>query len=1224
MADSDSKTSDFTEDDLRSIEDELFDLEDELIEMQGTTIRTFEQEDEEFEGLQDFYLYAKEQEEDEEDTATDDLELSERLERLIDTLGDQKEVKPGQLLMADLRGEGIDYRPGQFVHETDRGRRFFAARSGRLSLSGDTIHVLGVKRIEGDLDRDTGDVRYDGSVLVEGSVADNRLIEATGNVWIHGGVGKSNISAGGDVIVQGGIMTGNRCLLEAHGNVYARFVENSQIETTSSLLVREIIMHSSVNVDQDIILIDDDGAIVGGEVEAGRRIITHELGSVSYPETTVRMAAAGALQEEFDQLNEKIRRLEKKEENQDKNVQNLLTKKNKEGLSPKDEDRLRNLRFELNHLRQDLQEVEMRMEKIKEELESDLDREILVSGTAFPNVKIHMGSALTEIEEEKNKCCINEENGEISFDNYRSVDFDLDLDTDIEPQHMDMDKDSLPGMDELRRHIKFQEKQEPLLNRKAQFRHFLGLQDDSDLALIDITKEEEPSGQNDEPVDREANSKQSDQPDSQNQDEESAGHDETARSWWAIEVRPEEREVDVRRYYTAKSTDSVRVRCETVREGVERAAEYFDVEPGDLGVKILEEGQSGYFGTSIGKKKYLIRAVKRSALEEQQDDPELEGMDILDSDQDEDDVAGFINLDNTMDGLMLTVYPPKGNGLPVEFDSVKEDLEEEEFTQEIDWPLVEETIEEAAGEPVKIGPRQRDPEIDGSYSVTVNEAETEAYLLILPPKEEGIPVTIEEVISHLENEDIRYDKQVVETVFQQNNYDEEVMIAEGRSPVHGRDGWVEMKVEADFSDADAYFIDDPDQLIPSHGDEDQDSSKEGIPVKKVTVEQDREPEDQDPKENQRVDYRATDKISSVQENELIAELHEPRMGEPGETVRGEQIPAIDGEEVNVQAGENTLLSGDAHKVSAEREGKVILQGNQFLVEPVLVVDGDLDYETGNVDFDGVVIVEGFVHDGFKIKAGRRIEAEAVGKARLESGGNVIIEKGMAGKEKGVIEAEGNIYAKFLENTRARATGSIVIEKSIMHSYVDAGEYVIVDGKKRGNILGGAVRAGKGISVKGMGSSMTSQTEVAVGITPKIRDHIEELEQEIDEQKEKFEKIRLGLKGIREQAEEVGGIDQLPEAKQQKQEQLSNVARSIKFKIEGLGSELKDLRNEIQSSQGGEILVEDVIHPGVKITIQTASLHVTETYNHVRYALENGEVVQMEYVPLEVDIERPDQ
>jgi uncharacterized protein (DUF342 family) len=270
-----------------------------------------------------------------------------------------------------------------------------------------------------------------------------------------------------------------------------------------------------------------------------------------------------------------------------------------------------------------------------------------------------------------------------------------------------------------------------------------------------------------------------------------------------------------------------------------------------------------------------------------------------------------------------------------------------------------------------------------------------------------------------------------------------------------------------------------------------------------------------------------------------------------------------------------------------------------------------------------VVVKGQILDGFKVEATERVEAESAGKCKIFSERDVYLKKGMAGKEEGLIRAKGNVQVKYLENTQVQAEGNVRVEQTIMHSVVDAGENLILESGQKGAIIGGHVRAGKVVSGNKLGSAMAPNTEVDVGIRPKVRDRVAELEDEIEAQKSKFEKVRLGLQGLNEKIEEMGSKEELPEEKQEKHSRLSNVASAINHKIEGLHGELEDLRNEIQSSQGGEVYIEEDVFPGSKITIQTATLHVTDDAHHVRCVLENGEVMRLEYKDPELEFDFPE-
>ncbi|MGM0380575.1 MAG: FapA family protein [bacterium] len=730
----------------------------------------------------------------------------------------------------------------------------------------------------------------------------------------------------------------------------------------------------------------------------------------------------------------------------------------------------------------------------------------------------------------------------------------------------------MPPLDEIRPHLIYDEK-EPMFNREEKLKFFLGLEDKDELALLDITGE---SGVEEE--------KESEETEAGEEEEgEDPGEGFQPHRWWAIAVREGESKKKVRRYFSDKSDDSVKVRCETPKEGLKKAAEYFDEPPENLAVKILEEGSKGILG--FGKKDYLIRVIKKEVLEQEEEEEgeeDVETFDLLAEAEEEEDVAGFINLENSADGLKLTVYPPQGHGLPVTMEQVKDELEESGYEQDINWPKVEQMVEEQAGETEKIAPRQRDPEIDGSFSVNLNEKETAAYLTVIPPKPEGVAVSEEEVLEYLESEGINYDQEKVKEVFEEEMFEEEILVAEGKEPDHGRDAELDFKVD----------------IAPGEEGEEEEGEED-------------------------VDYRKGEEIVSAQEGDVLVEKIPATEGEPGLDVYGNEIPPEVGEDLEISAGDNVHVSEDNTQYIADEDGRVRYRDGEVLVEPVFIIEGDLDYEVGNVGFEGVVIVKGMILDGFKVEASQRIEAESVGKAVVECEGDVVLDKGMVGRDEGILKAGGDIFAKYIENSRVQADGSVVVEEAIMHSEVDAGEYVIVKGQRRGDIVGGVTRAGKAISAEDIGSAMASKTELAVGIDPKIRDRIREIEELIEEQKLRLTKIKNGLQGIKEQANKLGGVEELPEEKQDKRVQLVSRAKAVRKKMENLGEELQELRQKIQGSDGGEVYCRGDISDGVKLTIQTATMHLTEPQQNVRYGMVDGEIKKQAYKEFDVEIERPE-
>lgn len=72
--------------------------------------------------------------------------------------------------------------------------------NGHVALVQDKVFVSDVLEVE-NVDTSTGDIEYEGSVLVNGNVLTNFSIKAQGHVEIRGVVEGARIEAGGDIII---------------------------------------------------------------------------------------------------------------------------------------------------------------------------------------------------------------------------------------------------------------------------------------------------------------------------------------------------------------------------------------------------------------------------------------------------------------------------------------------------------------------------------------------------------------------------------------------------------------------------------------------------------------------------------------------------------------------------------------------------------------------------------------------------------------------------------------------------------------------------------------------------------------------------------------------------------------------------------------------------------------------------------------------------------------
>jgi len=233
-------------------------------------------------------------------------------------------------------------------------------------------------------------------------------------------------------------------------------------------------------------------------------------------------------------------------------------------------------------------------------------------------------------------------------------------------------------------------------------------------------------------------------------------------------------------------------------------------------------------------------------------------------------------------------------------------------------------------------------------------------------------------------------------------------------------------------------------------------------------------------ENDRVDFRNVGIIASVKKDDVIAKKIPAEQGRRGITVYGQELPGEWGMDVMLKAGENVTLSEDGTEYLADIDGAPIVSGNSIRVDPVYIVDGDVDYESGNINFKGTVAIKGNVLDGFEVNASGDIIVENnVQSARLNAGGDVIVKRGILTRAKGLVYAEGDIYAKFIENSIVEAEGNIIVETAIMNSKVYTNSRVIAL-TDEGAIIGGETIAFDRVICRNLGSQAHPTTYVQVG------------------------------------------------------------------------------------------------------------------------------------------------
>lgn len=501
------------------------------------------------------------------------------------------------------------------------------------------------------------------------------------------------------------------------------------------------------------------------------------------------------------------------------------------------------------------------------------------------------------------------------------------------------------------------------------------------------------------------------------------------------------------------------------------------------------------------------------------------------------------------DGVYLTVYPPGKGGSLLDPEKLVRDITAQNI-QNMEFTKVRQAAREARGEPVCIAPPQTEPKDDGSLRVEVSRNKMEAYITVIPPKG-GKPVTREDIEKALREANVIYGikEEVIEKALNLTQA-ETLTVAHGSNPIDGEAARVEYKFETDVM--------------------------RGKPTETV---------------DGRADFYNLNLIQNVEPGQVLAVKIPATPGTPGYTVTGEEIPAKPGKDVQIAIGKNVALQDDNTVAVSTVRGHIVVTGNKISVSNVFEVAGDVDFNTGNIEFNGSVLVKGSIREGFRVTAEGDVEVmNTIADGIVECTGQVRVKNGIVGK-KSRIKAGGSVYTRFIENAIVESSGEVVVGEAIMHSRVSAFKSVIVGGK--GVIVGGVIRAGEDINCKVIGSPLATLTEIEAGINPELRRELNRLSQEKKAKETDFDKADKAVKLLNYMRQTQG---ELPAEKQAILVRVSRLISQLKYELEQLDEQIKNIEFQIEQSERGRVLVQGVIHSGVKVTIGSAYMQIQDDYS----------------------------
>ena len=459
---------------------------------------------------------------------------------------------------------------------------------------------------------------------------------------------------------------------------------------------------------------------------------------------------------------------------------------------------------------------------------------------------------------------------------------------------------------------------------------------------------------------------------------------------------------------------------------------------------------------------------------------------------------------------------------------------------------------------------------DFTLQIELTKDESAVFLNIVPPTVEEVPLTEERIYAALKEKDIYQGilDENIKKMISEKIYFEPTMVACGRIPVNGKDGYAEV-----------LFL----------------------------------PESDRPPAGTQFNLREIPMLQEVKAGDELIKMVAATSGEDGFTITGKVIGASAGKEYKIYPGRNTRFNEERTHIIATHDGALCQLGDYLSVEEVKVVD-KVDASTGHVRFDGVIKVRGNISARYSVEGVRIDIGGTVGKSRLRSIGDIRVAQGIMGS---MVQAGGSVIAQTITDAQINAAENVIVYDYVINSKVNAGNNLDIP-TQHGYADGGTLQAGNLIRLPKVGPPEefskeedevaelpTTTTMLEVGISLASRKQFNTLLENIQNNFHEFEDKLKEILPLLEQNLSEGLSPEDLDGLETAGEEASKKSRTIFLENKKIRHQ-REINHLNETVNGGIVFITGGIQPGTAINVRRMRYNVlTPTSNMAYHYSQNG-------------------
>ena len=413
---------------------------------------------------------------------------------------------------------------------------------------------------------------------------------------------------------------------------------------------------------------------------------------------------------------------------------------------------------------------------------------------------------------------------------------------------------------------------------------------------------------------------------------------------------------------------------------------------------------------------------------------------------------------------------------------------------------------------------------------------------------------------------------------------ETVVISQGVPPVADTNGYIKKLYEE---------AEKPEPAAPPSEDSDKDDDDDHSLTCDPEAAKKQPTPDADGNQPDRESHYDKSCFVFVDADQPLVQIMPPTPGKDGTDIFGKPIPRAKGREAEIILRKNVRF-GDPEKEDSEEKADIIYANTygklnhtykKIWIDEDLEVHSEVDFSIGNIDFKNNVDIFRSVLDLFKVKSGKTLTIRGIVEAaQVESGQDMALNGGMAGKEKGCAICHGNLECKFITSSKVHCAGDISFAKEIMYCDLECLGKIF---SENGQLAGGNVSAFKGVKVHTLGSDAGSKTVLEIGMNNELKARAANTKPEVKKLRMQAEKVRAVVEPLLAQQK------RLSNEQKEKATELLYETYELDSKADELVDKLKEAYENSINNAVLSVQVTGKIHPNVVIRFPRGESKINE-------------------------------